>query len=306
MRRVVITVLAAWSLVLASGPSLLAHSQVTVEDVLIRGNRRLTADSIRYYIQTRRGDPYNPAQIERDIQALWAQNLFRNIRVYVQDGPEGGKIVTFEVEENPIIRDLKFVGLKSVQESDVLQRFRERRVGVSKEAMWDPAKGQVAKRVLKDLLAEKGKPEATVDIEVEELSTAAVAVTFRINEGPRVRVVKIEFEGNQVFSDKKLRKAMKEVRQAGFLTRFTSRDIYHPEALKRSLERVRFFVLADNGYIDAQIGEPKVEMIQQGGGIPLPLFRKPKRGLKITIPHPRGQTVSLRQNRGRGEHALHG
>nr|BAL54160.1 surface antigen [uncultured Acidobacteriota bacterium] len=284
MRRVVITVLAAWSLVLASGPSLLARSQVTVEDVLIRGNRRLTADSIRYYIQTRRGDPYNPAQIERDIQALWAQNLFRNIRVYVQDGPEGGKIVTFEVEENPIIRDLKFVGLKSVQESDVLQRFRERRVGVSKEAMWDPAKGQVARRVLKDLLAEKGKPEATVDIEVEELSTAAVAVTFKVNEGPRVRVVKIEFEGNQVFSDKKLRKAMKEVRQAGFLTRFTSRDIYHPEALKRSLERVRFFVLADNGYIDAQIGEPKVEMIQQGGGIPLPLFRKPKRGLKITIP----------------------
>jgi len=284
MRRTSVAVLAAWSLVLTSGTSLLARPQVIVEDVLIRGNRRLTADSIRYYIQTRRGDPYNPAQIERDIQALWAQNLFRNIRVYVQDGPEGGKIVTFEVEENPIIRDLKFVGLKSVQESDVLQRFRERRVGVSKEAMWDPAKGQVARRVLKDLLAEKGKPEATVDIQVEELSTAAVAVTFKIDEGPRVRVIKIDFVGNTVFSDKKLRKAMKEVREASFLTRFTSRDIYHPEALKRSLERARFFVLADNGYIDAQIGEPKVERIEQGGGIPLPLFRKPKRGLKITVP----------------------
>jgi outer membrane protein insertion porin family len=262
----------------------LAHTQVSVEDVLIRGNRRLTADSIRYYIQTRKGDLYNTAQVERDLQALWAQGLFRNLSVYASDGPEGGKIVTFQVEENPIIRDLKFPGLKSAQESDVLQRFREKRVGVSKESMWDPAKGQSARRVLRDFLSEKGHPDAAIDVQVEELSTAAVAVNFKITEGPRVRVIKIEFDGNKVFSDRQLRKQMKTVKQAGFLTRFSSKDIYNREALKNDLERARFFVPADHGYIDAQFGEPRVGPITQGGGIPVPLLRKPKRGLKIVVP----------------------
>jgi outer membrane protein insertion porin family len=264
-------------------------TQVAVEDVLIRGNRRLTADSIRYYIQTRKGDPYNTAQVERDLQALWAQGLFRNIQVHSQDGPEGGKIVIFTVEENPIIRDLKFPGLKSAQESDVLQRFREKRVGVSKESMWDPAKGQNARRILRDFLSEKGHPDATIDVQVEELSTAAVAVSFKINEGARVRVIKIEFDGNTVFSDRQLRKQMKNVRQAGFLTRFTSKDIYNRDALKNDLERARFFVPADHGYIDAQFGDPRVEPITQGGGIPVPLLRKPKRGLKIVVPVDEGK-----------------
>jgi outer membrane protein insertion porin family len=284
VNRLLFVLTTAVVLFAGSGVPASAQTQVLVEEVVIRGNRRLSPDSIRYYIQTRKGDPFNPAQIERDMQALWAQNLFRMIRVWAQDGPEGGKIVTFEVEENPIIRDLKFVGLKSAQESDVLQRFREKRVGVSKEAMWDPAKGQVARRVLREFLEEKGHPDSRIDIDVEELSTAAVAVTFRINEGPRVRVVEIEFEGNKIFSDKKLRKEMKFVRPASFITRFTSRDIYNREALSKALERMRFFALMDNGYLDAQIGEPRVEMIKRGGGIPLPLLRKPPRGLKIVIP----------------------
>ena len=81
-----------------------------------------------------------------------------------------------------------------------------------------------------------------------------MAVSFKINEGARVRVIQIEFDGNKVFSDRQLRKQMKNVRQAGFLTRFTSKDIYNREALNNDLERARFFVPANQGYIDAQFG----------------------------------------------------
>lgn len=293
MVRLMLAALSAIVLtVLIHSPISLAQSQeqtILVEDVIFQGNRRFPRESLLYYIQTRKGDPYNPAQLERDLQALWAQGFFSMIEIRQRDGEQGGVIVVFTVKENPIIRDLKFSGLKSMQESDVLLKFRERKVGVSKEEAWDPAKGQVAIRVLRELLAEKGHPDATVKIDPEVLSTAAIALTFMINEGPRVRVLKIEFEGNKIFSDKKLRSAMKHVKQAGLFTRFTSKDIYNPQALEQDLQRVRFFVLAGNGYLDAQIGKPRIEGMEQGGGIPIPLLRKPKKGLRIVVPVDEGK-----------------
>src|SRR3989442_675860 len=117
-----------------------------VENVDVIGNLRIRKDDIVYYIQTRAGDTYNPSQVERDLQALNALGFFdkTETRVTIEDGPRGGVNVTFYVKELPIIRDIQFEGLKSVSESDVLKTFREKRVGVSKEAIEDPVKGLLA------------------------------------------------------------------------------------------------------------------------------------------------------------------
>jgi outer membrane protein insertion porin family len=96
--------------------------------------------------------------------------------VFTETGPRGGVNVIFEVKELPIIRDLTFDGLKSVQESDVLKAFRERRVGVSKENIYDPVKIRTAQRVIKELLSESGHPNAVVDVETEEVSATSLAV----------------------------------------------------------------------------------------------------------------------------------
>ena len=50
---------------------------------------------------------------------------------------------------------------------------------------------------------------------LESVSQTSIAMTFVINEGERVRVMEIQFEGNQIFSDKKLRGQMKLVKEAG-------------------------------------------------------------------------------------------
>ena len=132
------------------------NPQRIVENVDIIGNRRLRKDDILYYIQTRPGDPYNEDAVQRDYQTLLSLTFFDKTatRVLTENGPRGGVNVIFEVKELPIIRDLQFDGLKSVQESDVLKAFRERRVGVSKESIYDPVKVRNAMRVIKELLSE--------------------------------------------------------------------------------------------------------------------------------------------------------
>src|ERR1041385_4400280 len=79
-----------------------SQQQKIVGDVQLAGNRRQRDEDILYHIQTRKGDVYNPSQVQRDLQALLNLPFFdkTKTRVSVIDpGPLGGVIVRFEVEE---------------------------------------------------------------------------------------------------------------------------------------------------------------------------------------------------------------
>ncbi|MCS6886365.1 MAG: outer membrane protein assembly factor BamA [Acidobacteriota bacterium] len=260
-----------------------------VENVDIRGNRSVPTDTIKLYIQTKKDDIYSEQQVQRDYQAILAQGYFDEFesRVYIEEGPRGGVIVIFYVKERPIIRDITYEGLKSIQESDIIQRFRERRVQVTKESRYDPVAVEQARRILAEMLAERGKPHAQIDPQVEDISATTVAINFVVNEGRRVRVSKIEFEGNEVFSDRQLRRAMKLVKQSSFLTIFTSKDIYDKRKLDEDLQRVRIY-MGEKGYIRPQIGEPQVEEIGEVG-LPIPIFGRRGEGIKIKIPIKEGK-----------------
>ncbi len=272
--------------------------QRVVENVDIIGNRRLRKDDILYYIQTRPGDTYSEAAVQRDYETLLSLTFFDKTatRVLTENGPRGGVNIIFEVRELPIIRDLQFEGLKSVQESDVLKAFRERRVGVSKEATYDPVKTRNAMRVIRELLAEGGHPNATVEEQTDEVSATSLAVTFVINEGDRVRVVEVQFEGNTIFSDGQLRSAMKYVKEAGLITRFKGSDILHREKLEYDLRAVDNY-MRSKGYLQARHGEPRVESVgprRTGFPIlPLPFLSSVDEGLRITVPIVEGKVYRL-------------
>lgn len=274
------------------------QSQRLVESVDITGNRRLREDDILYYVQTRAGDPFNEQQVQRDLQAILALGFFDKTatRVLTEEGARGGVNVIFEVRELPIIRDLQFDGLSSVAESDVLKAFRERRVGVSKESIYDPVKVRNAIRVLKELLAARGHPNATIEERRDEVSATSTALTFVIDEGDRVRVVDIQFEGNQVFSDGSLRGAMKYVKEAGLISRIRGQDILDREKLDVDLRLVDNY-MRSKGYLQARHGEPRVEGVgRRRTGfpiLPLPFLSSVDEGLRVTVPIVEGKIYRI-------------
>ncbi|HKQ51706.1 MAG TPA: outer membrane protein assembly factor BamA [Pyrinomonadaceae bacterium] len=285
---------------LASAPSARAQDtqqQRMVESVDIQGNRRNREEDLLYYVNTKPETPFSPEQAQRDLQTLLALGFFNkaNARVEVEEGSRGGVNVIFVVEELPIIRDIQFKGLKSVAESDVLKAFRERRVGVSKENIYDPVKVENAKRVIKELLAARGKPNATIEVRTDEVSLTSTALTFEINEGERVRVVEIQFEGNEVFSDGSLRSQMAYVKEAGLISRFRGQDILDREKLEVDLRRVQFY-MRSKGYLQARTGEPRVEGLGQrrtGFWLPLPFISSVDEGLRVTIPVTEGRLYRI-------------
>ncbi|MBX7222976.1 MAG: outer membrane protein assembly factor BamA [Blastocatellia bacterium] len=258
--------------------------QRIVEEVEFRGNRRIPTDTIRLRVNTKQGDIFSREQVQRDYLAILAEGFFDEFesRVTVEEGTRGGVIVVFFLRERPIIRDIQYEGLSSVQVSDVITRYREKRISLTKDSQLDPVQVKRAADELTKMLSEHGHPEAAVTPDTESISATTVVIIFNVDEGPRVRVGKIEIEGNSVFSDRQLKKAMKLTKESSLFSRFGSKDIYDPGKFGDDMIRVRQF-LVEKGYLRPVIGEPKVEEIgTQGLGIPL-LFPK-YRAQKVTLP----------------------
>ncbi len=270
--------------------------QKLVESVDIQGNRRLRDDDLLYYIKTRPGDVFNEQQLERDLKELLSLNFFdkTKTRVLTEDGPRGGVNVIFEVAELPIIRDLQFQGAKALQESDILKKFREDRVGISKEATFNPVNVQKANRVIRELLASKGYPNAKVEVKREEVSATSIALTFVVDQGHRSRIVDIQFEGAEHFSNRELRNALELVKKTGLIARVKGMDILDLRKLQYDLQKnVREYMFS-KGYFQARIGEPQVVGLgyQKTSLIPLinlPLLSSKDDTLKIVVPVTEGK-----------------
>ena len=191
------------------------QSQGIIERIEFYGNRRIRSDTLKARIFSREGDPYNEETLRRDFQALWNTQFFEDVKLRVEDSPDrpDGKIIIFDVKERPQIRRIRYDGIHSISESDILDRFKERKVGLSVESPFDPTKIKKAEVVLKELLGEHGRQFAIVTPEYERIASSnAVILIFKIDEGPKVKVGTIKFVGNHAFSDRKLIRAMKNDR----------------------------------------------------------------------------------------------
>ena len=185
-----------------------------IESIEFRGVRRVPQDTLRAMIFTKRGDKLDDDSIHRDFMALWNTGRFDDIRVEREAGKTGW-ILRFNMAERRVIRAIKYDGNKSVTNSEILDRFKERKVGLSVESQYDPNKIQRARNVLQEYLAERGRQFATVDPQLRQVPPSSLEVTFKVNEGPKVKVGEISFTGNSVFNALAVRRAMKNLRPIG-------------------------------------------------------------------------------------------
>src|SRR2546421_460129 len=288
----------------AAHPQAAAHEQqLVVERIDFIGNRRVRSDTLKARIFSRDGDVYNEETLRRDFQALWNTQFFEDVKLRVEDSPNraGGKIIIFEVKERPQIRRIRYEGIHSVSESDILDRFKERKVGLSVESQFDPTKIKKAEVVLKELLAEHGRQFAKVTPQYERIASSnAVILVFKIEEGPKVKVGKIKFKGNHAFSDRKLIRAMRHDRPYAIPLYFWYIPVltktYDREKLSEDLEVGVRGLYRDNGYFKVSVGEPVLENIDTEGyrlGVPLVAGRSHGKAVNITIPIEEGERYRM-------------
>ena len=258
-----------------------------IEDVLVVGNRRIRESTIFYYIQTQKNGPYNRSQILRDYKSLINTNFFDEITLKTRQG-ETGIIIIFEVSERPLIRRIEYEGMKSFKESDVLERFRDMRVGLTVDDPFDPAKLPKARQAFRALLDQNGRPLGRVETETEEITSSSIGLTFTIDEGPKVRIGKIDFEGNTVLTSGQLRGALELNKERSLMVIFKGHDKFIQDKLEYDVQVNMLEKYRAIGYINAKAGEPQVEIVEGPRGM-LIGFRKTKQQYYITIPIEEGE-----------------
>ena len=247
---------------------------VKVTEVQIVGNKKVEPEAIRSKISVKPGDVFSPSSVRNDIATIYKMGFFDDVRVDAE-GASGGIRLIFNVVERPLITSFSFEGNKNIETSKIREK-----VNLSPYSVYNPS--LVAENVEKIKLFYQGEGyyNATVLPIIKE-SAKDVKVIFQIDEGSKVIISKMNFVGNSVFSDRKIRKVMVTKPYFPVWSWLMKTGTYKVVEFSQDMERIKALYY-NNGYIQVMVGEPQI------------LLSQDKKKLEITIPITEGAQFRYR------------
>jgi outer membrane protein insertion porin family len=246
------------------------------------GNTTVASDTIRVYLGITPGEPYAPDLIQKNFLNLWQTGLFDDIRVEADRG-ERGVIVRVTVKERPRIGSVEYRGNKDLNTTKISEALEKEKIDLHVGNTIEQTLVQRAAEAIKRAYAENGFEGVSVDPTTENMLEAGEKkIVFNINEGIKATVSAVEFVGNKRFSNRRLRRQMKEVQPNNIVSWIRKKNLYIPSKLDEDLENVKNYY-QDFGYTSVSFGEPQITTVRTG--------KKPR--VKITIPVKEGNVHTL-------------
>ncbi len=231
-----------------------------VAEVRVEGNHRIEADAIRARISTKAGDPYRPAQIAADVRQVFGLGFFRDVRVVSDEGIDG-RIITFQVQENPVVRQVAITGNDSIDS----EKIRNALTLTTGSTLDYPLLYENTARI-EALYRAEGFYLAKVQHKIEPLSEDAVAVDFEVEEGKKLRLKEIRFEGNKALSSSELLTGLKTKRWRvwSIATHYLDNSGTYSEPVFLQDLRTVEQKYTNKGYLQVEVGDPRVEPAEDG------------------------------------------
>ena len=231
-----------------------------VAEVRVIGNRRIEEGAIRARIRTRAGDAYDARRLSDDVREVNGLGFFRDVRVLSEDSPDG-RILTFEVDENPVIRQVSISGNDNIDG----EKIRDILTLTTGSTLDFPLLFENRARI-EALYRAEGYYLAQVRHDIEETGTDAVSINFEVNENDKLTLQSIRFEGNEEFTNEELLRGLKTKphRWYSYVTKYLDRSgTYAEPVFLQDLQTVQSKYL-DKGYIKVEVGDPDVTPTEEG------------------------------------------
>jgi outer membrane protein insertion porin family len=230
----------------ASGTFLSAHfsseaSAAVVNRIEVRGNSRMDADTIITYLTIQPGQQFNSQDIDDSVKALFATGLFTDVSI----SQSGGTLIV-EVDESGIVNAVFFEGNKRLKD-DALTSI----VQTAPRSTYSEEKVLSDVDRIREAYSRVGREDAAVSYEVVPLQNKRVNVIYRIDEGGKTKISRVDFVGNSAYAGFRLRDVM-DTKPTNILSWLRNDDIYDPDKLRSDEEKLRRFYY-DHGYADFQI-----------------------------------------------------
>lgn len=242
---------------------------IIIDEVVIKGNSGVETKEISDKISTGAGLVYSKYRIKEDIRNLYKTGKFEDIIVSL-DEKDGKSIVTFEVVEKPKIAKLIIKGNKDVGEGDIKAKLEEKKetkesgtapeeekapeqIAVKENEFFDEFMLKKAIIKVEDMYKERNFNYATVTYTIADSEEKKnekgkwINVTLDVAEGDKMKVKKIESEGNKVFGIDKIKGIMK-IKEEGWFQSGVFNENQFIEDVKAVLQNYY-----DEGYVKAKI-----------------------------------------------------
>ena len=249
-----------------SSPRMASAAPQIVKKIEVEGAKRVSAETIVYYLKIKEGDLLLPYLLSFRIKKLWALGFFDDIKVYTRP-VQGGVALIVVVKERPIIESIRIEGNEKIGTDKVREKIE-----ITLHKPLDKAKLARSVAAIRQLYRLRGYNYATVGVEVLKISPGTVSVLFSVKERAKVKVSDILFEGNRTFSSFKLKGQMKTrerftkhpIRACLFLFRKLGK--FDADELGRDQKRLERFY-KNHGFLQVNVSEPKVEYSEERKGL---------------------------------------
>ncbi len=250
----------------------------TIEGFEAVGNTSVASDTIRVYLGVNPGSAYDPAALQRNFLNLWQTGLFDDIKLEADRG-QTGVIVRAIVKERPRIGSVEYRGNKELNTTKINEALERAKIDLHIGNTVEQTLVRRAAETIRNAYSEGGFEGVSVMSSMEDMiEPGEKRIVFQISEGIKAKVADIEFNGNERFSDRRLRTVMKEVKEHGLISWIRKKNLYIPSKLDEDLERVKNYY-QDHGYQAVTFGEPQVATVGKK--------RKPR--VKLVIPVKEGE-----------------
>lgn len=246
-------------LVLAILPCNLSAGDEKIVAIAFQGNETRESASLIPLLKSRVGDDYSAEKANEDLKTIYKIGIYEDVKVE-KAKTDNGVTLTYVVAEKPTVREVLVVGNIEIKSDKIKEAIPLKPNGVFSSGLL-----AMSEKKVKKLYADEGYYLAEVSANSSKMGKNGVRVSFSIKEGTKVLIKTITFDGNKVFSARKLRKQM-ESKEKWFLSWITGAGTYKEEVLKNDANRIADLYL-NNGYINVKVGEPKVRLLDDKSGL---------------------------------------
>jgi outer membrane protein insertion porin family len=225
-----------------------------IKEIRVEGVQRIEPETVRSYMRVNPGDSFDPLRLDKSLKNLFSTGLFADVTLR----REGAALIV-TVVENPIINRISFEGNDRLEDDALAAE-----VTLRPRIVFTRTKAQSDTQRLLEIYRRSGRYAATVEPKVIQLGQNRVDLVFEINEGPLTTIQSINFIGNRVFSDSKLKDQITTTETAFYLI-LTSNDTYDPDRLTFDRELLRRFYLKE-GYADFRVLSVVAELLPDREG----------------------------------------
>ena len=225
----------------ALGAPARAETVLTTSSIVVEGNRRVEADTVRSYFKVAPGERLDAAKIDAALKALYGTGLFQDVRI----SQSGGKLIVTVVEA-PVINKIAFEGNHRLKDEQLLQEIQSKERGALSRA----AVQADVQRIL-EIYQRNGRFDVSVVPKIIDRPNNRVDLVFEINEGEKTGIKSISFVGNNAYSAWRLKEVIK-TSESTFLSFLQTTDVYDPDRIEADRDLIRRFYLK-HGYADVQV-----------------------------------------------------